>query len=152
MKFKPLVLATMMTPVLIGGVTGVPAADSRTVSFVNIDKGSRSGVEVRADQVIRNKSDWQRLWTQVYSVFEPAPSVQKVNFSKEMVLAVFQGEQTSGGFSIEVTNITETKRSIIVTVKEIAPSPDDAVSSGHTQPYHLVKMKKSNKEVVFQHN
>lgn len=68
------------------------------------------------------------------------------DFSKEMVVAVFQGQRSSGGYSIEITGIVESDKYIIVSATAIEPSGGMATAS-MTYPAHFVACKKSDKMV-----
>lgn len=68
------------------------------------------------------------------------------DFSKEMVVAVFQGQRTSGGYSIEITDIVESDNFIIVSATAIEPSGGMATAN-LTYPAHFVACKKSEKPV-----
>lgn len=70
-------------------------------------------------------------------------------FSQYMVIAVFAGEFSSGGYSIDVTSVTETDDQIIVHTVTRHPSPDAGVTCALTQPCALVSIPQSGKTVVF---
>ncbi len=56
-----------------------------------------------------------------------------------MVIAVFAGERTTGGFAVEVTGIELSAGITRVTYRESRPSPDSLLTQALTQPYHLVR-------------
>ncbi len=72
-----------------------------------------------------------------------------VDFGSEMVLAVFMGRYTSGGYSIDVVSATENESSIDVVVKKAKPAKGSFRSTVITHPYHIVKLKKIEKEIKF---
>ena len=72
-----------------------------------------------------------------------------INFNDEMIIAVFQGGHSSGGYSIKIKRINEKENSVEVFVKETSPSPLSGVTDALTQPYHIVKTKRVDKEVIF---
>ncbi len=65
-----------------------------------------------------------------------------------MVIAVFQGNRSTGGYAVEITQIVEKENSVEVFAKETSPSPDSMVTQAFTQPYRIVKTKRGDKEVV----
>lgn len=77
----------------------------------------------------------------------PAP----IDFNKDMLIAAFQGSRPTGGYSIEIMKITEKDNNIEVYIKEVSPGPRWScfVTEAFTSPYHIVKLKKSAKEIVF---
>lgn len=125
------------------------------LTFEAIEKGVYSGYdesryEGKTKYVINNNEDWQSLWNEVYSIQQPTSPLPTVDFSKDIVIAVFQGVQGSGGYSIEIIKIVETENSIKVFVRETSPGLSCEVTSALTQPYHIIKISKTDKEVIFQ--
>lgn len=98
----------------------------------------------KSDFVIKDQSEWIPILQKI-SVELPAP----IDFSRDMVIAVFQGEKSTGGYSIEIDRIIEKENSIEVSVLETSPGPGCMVTQAFTSPYHVVKIKKSDKEVKF---
>jgi protease stability complex PrcB-like protein len=72
-----------------------------------------------------------------------------IDFKKYQVIVVIDEVRAYGGYSIDITKITENNNSIFVTVEQLKPGGINPVV---TQPYHIVKIPKSNKKVVFQQN
>ncbi len=124
------------------------------LTFEAIEKGVYSGYdesryEGKTKYVINNNEDWQFLWNEVYSIQQPTPLLPTVDFSKDIVIAVFQGVQGSGGYSIEIIKIIEAENSIKVFIRETSPGPSCEVTAALTQPYHIIKTSKIDKEVIF---
>lgn len=57
------------------------------------------------------------------------------------------GEKSTGGYSIEVENVEETDKNIIITIKENSPRSDEMVMQVITYPYTIVKVN-SKKEII----
>jgi hypothetical protein len=99
---------------------------------------------------VRNENDWSELWKKLQSTSpNTGPSLSDIDFDEYMVIAVFQGWQSSGGYSIEVTKIIEKRDAIEVFVTETSPGPHVAVPAVITHPYHIIKVQKVDKEVCF---
>lgn len=79
-------------------------------SFETIDKGSYSGHQIRKNYVIRNDASWKGLWDLTFGIHIPKLEAPEINFSKDMVIAVYRGMQTTGGYGIEIQNILECKK------------------------------------------
>jgi hypothetical protein len=56
-------------------------------------------------------------------------------------IAVFMGEKPTGGYSIEVTDVSDSEGRTGVLVKEIEPNKGDIVTQVLTQPYTIIKAK-----------
>jgi hypothetical protein len=69
--------------------------------------------------------------------------ISDVNFFDEyMLVFIFDKVRGSGGHSLDIKNISNTGKDIIVTVKEIAPN--GPASTVMTQPYVVLKVIKSS--------
>lgn len=121
----------------------------KEIPFETVSKGLNSGYEERKKYAITDNSDWMNLWDMHVSIVEPKPPLPEVDFNQEMVIAVFFGSIASGGYTIEITKVIENKTNLVVFVKEIIPGKGCIVSEGETSPYHIIKIQKVNKEVIF---
>lgn len=151
MKKVILLVGLISILLVIGCVTQLSGQE---LTFETILKGDYSGHNERKDYVIRDSSEWEDLWGKVQSRVLPTPisaitDLPDIDFNDEMVIAVFQGSRSTGGYAIEITKIVEKENSVEVFVKETAPSPDSLVTQAFTQPHHIVKTKRVDKEVIF---
>lgn len=121
----------------------------KKVEFTTISQGANSGHNEKKDYVITNEDEWKKLWAQVHANVEPKPELPKVDFEKETVLAVFKGQQTSGGHSISITDVMKKGDVCSTQVKEVSPDPGGMMSMGFSQPYHIVKVPKMEAKVSF---
>lgn len=65
-----------------------------------------------------------------------------------MYVAKGYGKQSTGGYSIGVTELYTTKSNIVFKTKLIGPGQKDLVLREATYPYIVVKMEYSQKDVV----
>jgi len=72
-----------------------------------------------------------------------------IDFNQEMVIAVFQGQQSTGGYEIEIEKVVRTKENLKVYISETVPDPSDIVTQALTSPYHLIKLPKLDLKVEF---
>ncbi|HWP58049.1 MAG TPA: protease complex subunit PrcB family protein [Candidatus Acidoferrales bacterium] len=119
--------------------------------FVTVDKGFASGIRGRKLIAIRTEKEWKDLWYEHTSISDPSLPVPPVDFHREMILVAFAGEKPSGGYRIEILEITEdsARRELRVRFVEFAPPPGAMVSAALTQPYHIVKLKRSGLPAIF---
>lgn len=66
-----------------------------------------------------------------------------------MILGVFMGYLPTGGYSVSIENIFVKGCKVFVERKVVTPGPEDMVTDAETQPFHIVKTKKTDKEIVF---
>ena len=70
-----------------------------------------------------------------------------IDFKKYQIIAVIDQVRNYGGYSIDITKITQTNKRIFVKVEQLKPG---GFATVNTQPYHIIQMPKSNKKVVFE--
>lgn len=112
-------------------------------------RGYYSGVTKSGEKVIDNLDAWQKVWKVVHKTVTPKPQLPPVDFEKQVVLAVFMGEKSTGGYEIKITSIKETDQALVVSVRATSPPADSFTTQALTQPYDLRVIKKPTKPVEF---
>ncbi|TFG29223.1 protease complex subunit PrcB family protein [Candidatus Thorarchaeota archaeon] len=110
------------------------------VPFEVIDFGEGYNYEQRANFTITNERVWESLWLGLYSGHIPIPEVPTINFTSEMLIAVFQGERGSSGYATNITRIIMTDAYYVVYVDETHPSEGCITLTVMTYPYQIVKI------------
>ncbi|WP_372365023.1 protease complex subunit PrcB family protein [Candidatus Uabimicrobium sp. HlEnr_7] len=128
-----------------------PQMKEKKVELTTISQGANSGHNEKKDYTITNEDDWKKLWAQVHANVEPKPELPKVDFGKEIVIAAFKGQHSSGGHSITITEAMIKSDGCTVQIKEVSPDPGGMMSMGFSQPYHIVKTPKIEQKVTFKH-
>lgn len=118
------------------------------VNFETIDLGYYCDHRERGDYIIQTQQEWDELWNKTYGSSSEAPYI---NFSSNIIIAVYMGERASGGYRIEITNIGENEEQVRVHIRETSPSPGRMVTMLITQPYHIVKLNRIPKLIVLIH-
>lgn len=119
------------------------------VALRTLDKGAYSGVRERLATVIRTEDAWRTLWQWHVAGVEPRRDLPGVDFSREMVVAVFVGEQRTGGALVEVLGATVEGGVLRVRVRETPAPPGGIGLSVLTQPFHLVLLPRAELPVEF---
>lgn len=70
-----------------------------------------------------------------------------LNFEEEMVLFCFDQVRGSGGYEVEIIDVFERKERLEVIIKYTRPS--EMAPSVLTQPFCIVKLPRTDKDVVF---
>lgn len=118
--------------------------------------GVSSSVGISEQKTIYNEStNWNLLLNQIDSYYLPFGinymeeyfTETNIDFTNFTVIAVFDQVYGNGGHSIDITNITEYENNIVVTVENLLTGN---ASSVITQPYHIVKIPKTTKPIVFE--
>ncbi|MBE8726560.1 protease complex subunit PrcB family protein [Flavobacterium hungaricum] len=76
-----------------------------------------------------------------------AAKVKESDTNTSNYVILNMGEKNTSGYSIEVVNVEETDKNIVITVKENGPSPDTMTMQVISYPYTVVKIN-SKKEII----
>lgn len=129
----------------------------KPLAFETMAKGGWSEHSEEKNYAITNGNDWQDLWDRMHlspmvglpNQPEKPPALPEADFAREIVIASFQGLKSTGGHSIEIAKITEMQNSVEVLVRKVSPGPNCIVTQAFTSPYHIVKIPRTDKEIVF---
>lgn len=112
-----------------------------------IEKGDQSNVEDARQVLVRSDAELRTLWQQ----HAPDRPVPNVDFSKEMVVAVFMGSRPNAGFSTAIVSATAAAGALIVRYSETRPKPGAMTAQVLTFPYHIVAIPKAEvRDVKFE--
>ncbi|MBW3538116.1 protease complex subunit PrcB family protein [Candidatus Parcubacteria bacterium] len=127
-----------------------PAAITQTNAvFTTLVSGDSRGPGDKRSVLIKEPAQWRRFWGEVHAHITPPPPLVEVDFKQNMVVAAVMGQKPTAGHSIKVIGITETADKLLVTVRETSPGAGCVTAQALTNPYHLVKTKRSDKPVEF---
>ena len=128
-------------------------ASTTLVVSTLIDKGNLygNGDEGIAEQnlVISDATQWNELMAKMNSVNNATENFSEVNidFNEFDVIAVFDELKMYGGYQIDLEITAEAG---YTKVKTIESAPTGSAATIITQPYHIVKIQKSDLPVVFE--
>ena len=114
-----------------------------------IEKGLFSGVTEKKNLVIRTQDEQARLWNKHTSMRILPPEAPVIDFTKDMLLAVFMGQKPSGGFVVEIRRVEKYENELVVFFSEVEPSANAMVTAVLTQPHHIIRIEESNLSVEF---
>jgi hypothetical protein len=122
--------------------------------FTSLSKGSLFGNGAegfkKENIVISSKEEWKFFLSKMDTTNNVSKTFENtIDFSKEMVIVCIDKVRNSGGFSIEIIEAVTESDTFLIKVKTKGPKPMDMVTSVMMQPYHIVKIKKTNKKIKF---
>ncbi|MBI5240755.1 MAG: protease complex subunit PrcB family protein [Elusimicrobia bacterium] len=103
--------------------------------------GQSAGVKQKTFVVVRSQAEWSALWAK--HTAGKAQARPCVDFSKEMVVAVFLGERNQGGTKVEVTVMAdplEPQSRMVVFYREVPPASGRFNMQMLSQPFVMVKV------------
>ena len=109
-------------------------------------KGPMSGIEEPRQVAVRSAGEWAALW----KMHEATAQMPAVDFTREMVVAVFAGSRPTGGYSVEIVRAVGNTGTLVVEYVESAPAAGSVAAQLLTAPYHLAAIPKHDGEVRFQ--
>ncbi|GEM_PF-5684373 len=117
--------------------------------FQVIVNGVNGGDSERGNYILTKSTEWKDLWTKMNYDKSPIPALPDVDFSKEIIIAVFQGRRYTSGYSIQISNIDEKANGITIFVKEYSPGANCITSQVLTYPFYIVKIPRTTKDMGF---
>jgi hypothetical protein len=135
------------------GFSGCKTEENTVISYTVIAQNNLYGAGregfVRQNIVIRDNAAWQNLINQINAVNNTSETFTEtnINFSEYMIVAVFDEVKGNGGWSIDITNIENQENQIVVNLTNLKTGNAASVI---TQPYQIVKIPVSNKEIIFE--
>lgn len=154
---KNIIAILLLGILLIAGCTyqqpPLDGSEEQELSFETVQNSQSCLSQVEPlNTVITSIDEFKRFFVSFEEDVDPEDLSPPVDLSKEMIIGVFQGQKPTGGFSTEITKISEDKNKIKVYYTETSPDSNDIVTQATTTPCHLVKTKRSSKEVIFIRN
>lgn len=129
--------------------TEIQNVTNQTITPVLIGKSSITNPEPPLQNtLVINQMQWNQLLASMNAVNNVSINFTETNvdFNNYDVIAVFRNPISNSTSSIDITNITENQINRIVTVQKLR----DGISNDVAQPFHIVKISKSTKPVIFQ--
>ncbi|MEN2398203.1 protease complex subunit PrcB family protein [Flavobacterium sp. MC2016-06] len=124
--------------------------NGKTITPILIAQGSNSNYPNMISPqnfVIKSQTDWNNLLQNfdAYTIVNVIKETE-IDFTKFQVIAVFYQKQSNSSSSIDITKIVENATHITVKVENLKLG----ITQDVAQPFHIVKIPKSSKSVVFQ--
>jgi hypothetical protein len=108
--------------------------------------GQSTEIKEKLCVVVRSPQEWGSLWNK--HTGGKADSRPAVDFSKEMVVAVFLGERNTGGYKVDITLMAdpiEPKTHLVVFYREIQPESGSFNTEMISEPFVMVKIARKPK-------
>ena|SRR3989344_823218 len=119
-------------------------SDGTVLQIMQIDK-SENGKNIhfeRGNYIINSEEEWERIFGEID--VEP-----DVNFEDKTVIAVVMGQKPSGGYSVSLKQLEVGKDTIQFMVEEVIPGRNCIVTEAITNPYQIIAIDKTEKEIKF---
>ncbi|WP_457591899.1 protease complex subunit PrcB family protein [Geoglobus sp.] len=125
------------------GCLGATDSGNDRVKFESIGKGYFSNVKEKKYVVIRSVQEFKDFVNETGVIFQPP------DFNTTMAIAVFMGEQKTGGYEINIDRIVREDGKLVVYVDHYVPSDTCFVTQVITSPFQVVTLEKFDGKVEF---
>lgn len=146
------ILSVILVLLSVGLVWGCSPSETDVTSpteFETLEQEYYSAIEKPFEKVIKDKSSWDIFWSELHgNQSETLPTLQ-VDFTEKMVIGVGLGTRNTGGYEVQIQDVTVDNEKILVDYVEIQPGDDCLTTQALTQPYQLVVVDKSDLPVEF---
>ena len=124
-----------------------------TIKFLDVEQGRCSSHNLAEMKIIKDQRSWEKFWRSHKGRFFPKIFTPKIDFNKEIVIALIGEEHVYYGEAVEVTKI-KNGSPIIVYYKKTDPDTNYNFGlirplEGSYRPSHIVKIKSTKKKIIF---
>jgi hypothetical protein len=121
---------------------------AQPVVFTILTQGNHSGISTFTQTVVRSTDEWAALW-QRHAAGTRIPTVPPtVDFSRNMVIAVFFGKGPVGRRTA-ISDIVERGSQLVVLLQMIGPPGPESEDLPQITPFYIVQLARSPMPVVF---
>src|SRR5690554_2972126 len=153
LAFLPIVLILLLSCSNDDNGNGEEVFEPQILAFETISQGylTSTGMYLfeESNLVIYSSEEWAELTEQMsfYNTVGDDFMDVEVNFQTTQVLVCIDKIYYNGGWSIDITEVIETENHITVSIENLNTGN---LTSIVTRPFHIVKIPKSDKPVVFE--
>jgi hypothetical protein len=116
-----------------------PVTSGTPVGFIALYSGEQSSITTRTNYVITTADELRALWKLIETNGAAVPTI---DFTKDVIIAVFAGEKPTTGYSVAVTKITDTQERT-VTIELKAPGPTCLAGEAVTTPFEILQVSRT---------
>lgn len=122
------------------------------ITYNLIGEGNLNGEENIDQQflVIKSDQEWNNLLAKINSVNNVSDkfSETEIDFSNHIIIAIFDKIRMTGDYQIEISNIIDGDKSIVVKIQ--TSTPKGIAPHVITQPFFIAKINKTQKTIIFE--
>jgi hypothetical protein len=105
-----------------------------------LERGDQTYIDDSRQALARNAAEWTALWRQ----HDPDRAAPAVDFTREMVVALFMGSRSTAGYAIEIVSAREEDGAFVVRFRERRPERGALLAQMITSPYHIIAVPRSS--------
>ena len=132
-QFLKTLTGAAVSAMLLAGCASMGGGGGNGV--VPLSMGNYSNIKDEQYKDVHNQADLDALWQQAFANLSGAPQKPAVDFSKNMVIAMFLGHQEHGGYLIRFTDFSITGDTANVTVEVTIPGANCRYPNRTSEPF-----------------
>jgi hypothetical protein len=134
----------------VGSLPVTQRTEGQDVVFEVLASGSQAvGVDEPQWQVITDAAELRSLWNRLHGSMLTVPETPQVDFSRDTVLALLLGSKPSGGYGVNVVNMTLLDGDVFADVSFTEPAAGAFVTQAFTSPWQLVRVLRPGLQAVW---
>lgn len=133
-------------PAVADVVSNIVYKSQPFTTYVNGDTGN---TYPRGQKLITNQGDWEVFWRQVHAGLSEQPPILNIDFSKNDVMAVTNGQQPTQGYVLKITAVLTSPAGSMVDVVEQYPTVTCQVDNHPSNRYYIATTAKLTQPVSF---
>jgi len=145
---QQILLGSFAVLLLLSGCYGADS-EVKSIPFETIEQGGNSGVRTGKTLAIYDEAAWKGLWAEHKKGSSPGATPPEVDFSKQMVVAIFLGERRTGGYFVTVKSISADSGGLTVGYEENRPGRGCIVTMALTYPFQIIRLARVEGPVTF---
>lgn len=116
-------------------------APVRELLWDTLDSGGQATpAETPSFELITSQAELVSAWNRAYGTRLNLPPLPQVNFPQETVLAVFLETKPTGGYGLDIQDVTLDGNDIYVGLRELAPAAGAITTQALTTPWIMVRV------------
>lgn len=143
MKIHSVILFVLTTFSCNTMKTSAENEGQKSALYTTLYSDTMHGKENATNLIVKNQRELEVLYNSVLN-----EEVPEVDFSKNQVVALFQGNKNTGGYHIAIERVAEESRKIVVFRKTTSPEPGGLATMVLTSPFVIAEIH-STKQIIF---
>lgn len=125
----------------------------RQVAWEVLAKGQQAvGFDKPQYILVSGRDQLTNLWYKAYGSKLDVPPVPTIDFARETVLAVFDGQKPTGGYGLDVRGVTVENGELYVDLVHVRPTPGAVTTQALTSPWVLIHVLRGGFDVAWFRN
>lgn len=111
-----------------------------------------TGVQGRRYQLITNQQQLTSLWALAHASQLQPPPAPRADFQRETLVAIFMGQQPTGGYGVEVVRVSEEGGDLYLDTRFTQPAAGAITTQALTSPWVIVRVLRGGYQVAWIRN